>query len=180
MNPSAAKPQSKIKKPRIDPPLLGRYQTSRNRHGYRGQAANESGVSVGPFDALHRSPHGKTSAFIMHIERELLQPVHLGRRKRDGGGLAEDQFQNSCFGAKPVAIRGIAFLSFIGVLCDRLEELEDRFLTTVFLGSEFLFLAMLRPGQKVGKKAHGFCLIDQSCRRRSTAVATRSAATSWA
>ena len=34
MNPSAAKPQSKIKKPRIDPPLLGRYQTSRNRHGY--------------------------------------------------------------------------------------------------------------------------------------------------
>jgi len=122
----------------------------------------------------------ENSAFIIHMEGELLQPVHLGRRKRDGGGLAEDQFQHSCFGAKPVAIRGIAFLSFIGVLCDRLEELEDRFLTTVFLGSEFLFLAMLRPGQKVGKKAHGFCLIDQSCRRRSTAVATRSAATSWA
>jgi hypothetical protein len=35
----------------------------------------------------------------------------------------------------------------------RLEELKDRFFATVFLGSEFLFLAMLRPGQKVGKKA---------------------------
>src|SRR6266404_7339887 len=38
---------------------------------------------------------------------------------------------------------GIAFLWFIGVLRDRLGEFEDRFFSTVFLGSGLLFLAML-------------------------------------
>jgi hypothetical protein len=38
---------------------------------------------------------------------------------------------------------GIAFLWFIGVLRDRLGELEDRFFATVFFGSGLLFLAML-------------------------------------
>jgi hypothetical protein len=38
---------------------------------------------------------------------------------------------------------GIAFLWFIGVVRDRLGEFEDRFFSTVFLGSGLLFLAML-------------------------------------
>lgn len=38
---------------------------------------------------------------------------------------------------------GIAFLWFIGVLRDRLGELEDRFVSSVFFGSGLLFLAML-------------------------------------
>jgi hypothetical protein len=42
-----------------------------------------------------------------------------------------------------VPFEGIAFLWFIGVLRDRLGELEDRFFATVFLGSGLLFLAML-------------------------------------
>ncbi len=37
---------------------------------------------------------------------------------------------------------GIAFLWFMGVLRDRMGVNEDRFLTTVFLGSGLLFLAM--------------------------------------
>ncbi|KXF50422.1 hypothetical protein AXA44_19835 [Rhodococcus sp. SC4] len=37
---------------------------------------------------------------------------------------------------------GIAFLWFIGVIRDRLGDLEDRFSATVFLGSGLLFLAM--------------------------------------
>jgi len=37
---------------------------------------------------------------------------------------------------------GIAFLWFIGVIRDRLGDLEDRFFATVFLGSGLLFLAM--------------------------------------
>ena len=37
---------------------------------------------------------------------------------------------------------GIAFLWFVGVLRDRLGELEDRFFATVFLGSGLLYLAM--------------------------------------
>jgi len=41
-----------------------------------------------------------------------------------------------------VPFAGIAFLWFIGVLRDRLGELEDRFFATVFFGSGLLFLAM--------------------------------------
>ena len=42
-----------------------------------------------------------------------------------------------------VPFAGIAFLWFIGVLRDRLGQLEDRLFATVFLGSALLFLAML-------------------------------------
>lgn len=37
---------------------------------------------------------------------------------------------------------GIAFLWFIGVIRDRLDDLEDRLFATVFLGSGLLFLAL--------------------------------------
>jgi hypothetical protein len=42
-----------------------------------------------------------------------------------------------------IPFAGIAFLWFIGVLRDRLGELEDRFFATVFVGSGLVFLAML-------------------------------------
>src|SRR5271167_1504414 len=45
---------------------------------------------------------------------------------------------------------GIAFLWFIGVLRDRLGELEDRFFATVFFGSGLLFLAMLFASARGG------------------------------
>lgn len=38
---------------------------------------------------------------------------------------------------------GIAFLWFIGVIRDRLGDIEDRFFATVFLGSGLMFLAMM-------------------------------------
>jgi len=42
-----------------------------------------------------------------------------------------------------VPFAGISFLWFIGVVRDRLGDLEGRFCSTVFLGSGLLFLAML-------------------------------------
>lgn len=42
-----------------------------------------------------------------------------------------------------VPFTGIAFLWFIGVVRDRIGELEDKFFATVFLGSGLLFVAML-------------------------------------
>ena len=42
-----------------------------------------------------------------------------------------------------VPFAGVAFLWFIGVLRDRLAQLEDRFFATVFFGSGLLFLSML-------------------------------------
>jgi hypothetical protein len=41
-----------------------------------------------------------------------------------------------------VPYAGISFLWFIGVIRDRMGELEDRFFATVFLGSGLLFLAL--------------------------------------
>ena len=48
-----------------------------------------------------------------------------------------------------VPFAGIAFLWFIGVVRDRLGEFEDRFFSTVFLGSGLLFLAMLFAGAAI-------------------------------
>ena len=42
-----------------------------------------------------------------------------------------------------VPFAGVAFIWFIGVLRDRLGQLEDRFFASVFFGSSLLFLAML-------------------------------------
>ena len=40
-------------------------------------------------------------------------------------------------------LAGIAFLWFMGVIRDQMGEFEDRFFSTVFLGSGLLFLAMV-------------------------------------
>jgi len=45
-----------------------------------------------------------------------------------------------------VPFAGIAFLWFIGVVRDRIGQLEDRFFASVFLGSGLLFVAMLFAG----------------------------------
>jgi hypothetical protein len=49
-----------------------------------------------------------------------------------------------------IPFAGIAFLWFIGVLRDRIGEREDRFFATVFLGSGFLFVAMMFVAAAVG------------------------------
>jgi hypothetical protein len=54
-----------------------------------------------------------------------------------------EQFTALVLALNLIPFAGIAFLWFIGVLRDRLGELEDRFFATVFLGSALLFLAML-------------------------------------
>ena len=49
-----------------------------------------------------------------------------------------------------VPFAGIAFLWFIGVVRDRIGELEDRFFSTVFFGSGLLFLAMTFAAAALG------------------------------
>jgi hypothetical protein len=60
----------------------------------------------------------------------------------DGGAWLEEQAQTVALALSLVPIAGIAFLWFIGVLRDRMGELEDRFFSSVFLGSGLLYLAM--------------------------------------
>jgi len=49
-----------------------------------------------------------------------------------------------------IPFAGVAFLWFIGVLRDRLGQLEDRFFATVFFGSGLLFLGTLFFASAVG------------------------------
>jgi hypothetical protein len=54
------------------------------------------------------------------------------------------------FAAKLMPFAGISFLWFIGVIRDGFGRYEDRFFSTVFLGSGLLFLAMMFATSAVG------------------------------
>jgi len=60
----------------------------------------------------------------------------------DGGAWLEERGSTVTLALSLVPFAGMAFLWFIGVLRDRVGQLEDRFFATVFLGSGLLFLAM--------------------------------------
>ena len=78
----------------------------------------------------------------------LIAIMGLLKRSMPGNPLDAGEWISANSGTVNLALNlvpfaGIAFLWFIGVLRDRLEEQEDRFFATVFLGSALLFLAML-------------------------------------
>ena len=79
----------------------------------------------------------------------------------EAGAWLRTNSNTVALGLNLVPFAGIAFLWFIGVLRDRLGELEDRFFATVFLGSGLLFLAMLFTSAAVG----GGIIIAYSARR---------------
>jgi len=74
-----------------------------------------------------------------------------------------------------VPFAGIAFLWFIGVIRDRVGDLEDRLFSTVFLGSGLLFLAMTfvgvaNAGGTLASMAQGEAVISSSVYAYSRAV----------
>ena len=62
---------------------------------------------------------------------------------REAGAWLRTSSNEVALALNLVPFAGIAFLWFIGVLRDRLGDLEDQFFATVFLGSGLLFLALL-------------------------------------
>jgi hypothetical protein len=60
----------------------------------------------------------------------------------DVGVWLEERASSISLALSLVPFAGIAFLWFMGVVRDRMGHLEDRFFSTVFLGSGLLFLAM--------------------------------------
>ncbi len=62
------------------------------------------------------------------------------------GAWLETNSRTVALGLNLVPFAGIAFLWFIGVIRDRLGDMEDRFFATVFLGSGLLFLALTFVG----------------------------------
>jgi hypothetical protein len=61
----------------------------------------------------------------------------------DGGGWLEEQGSTVALALSLAPFAGIAFLWFIGVVRDRIGHFEDRFFSSVFLGSGLLYLAMM-------------------------------------
>jgi len=52
-------------------------------------------------------------------------------------------------GLSLIPFAAVAFLWFVGVIRDRIGEREDRFFSTVFLGSGLLFVAVLLVGEAI-------------------------------
>jgi hypothetical protein len=60
----------------------------------------------------------------------------------DTGALLAGQADKVSLALSLVPFAGIAFLWFIGVVRDQLGHLEDRFFSTVFIGSGLLYLGL--------------------------------------
>lgn len=69
--------------------------------------------------------------------------ISVPAKPEDAGAWLESSWKTVSLALNLLPFAGIAFLWFIGVVRDRLGELEDRFFATVFLGSGLLFLAMM-------------------------------------
>lgn len=79
---------------------------------------------------------------VLLITAYVLIRISIPPDPADGGAWLEEQAQTVALALSLVPIAGIAFLWFIGVLRDRMGALEDRFFSSVFLGSGLLYLAM--------------------------------------
>jgi hypothetical protein len=77
--------------------------------------------------------YGSSLALIRAVTPDVLAGANVGWLEENAGKF------NLALNLVPYA--GIAFLWFIGVIRDRLGEMEDRLFSTVFLGSGLLFLA---------------------------------------
>jgi hypothetical protein len=72
----------------------------------------------------------------------ILIRISIPANPADGGAWLEDRAGTVSLALSLVPIAGIAFLWFIGVLRDRMGQLEDKFFSSVFFGSGLLYLAM--------------------------------------
>ena len=80
---------------------------------------------------------------VLLITGLVLFRLSVGANPLETGAWLKTSSKTVALALNLVPFAGIAFLWFIGVLRDRLGELEDRFFATVFFGSGLLFLAML-------------------------------------
>jgi hypothetical protein len=73
----------------------------------------------------------------------VLVRLSIPANPEDGGVWLQEGARAVALALGLLPFAGIAFLWFIGVVRDRLGQLEDQFFSTVFFGSGLLFLAMV-------------------------------------
>ena len=97
--------------------------------------------------SLLTTPHAAAIAGILFSVLILISLVliriSVPQDPLDSGSWLSENSKSVNLALNLVPFAGIAFLWFIGVIRDRLGEYEDRFFSTVFLGSGLLFLAMM-------------------------------------
>lgn len=79
---------------------------------------------------------------VLFITGNVLMRLSIPPSPLDGGVLLEKQAKTVALALSLVPIAGIAFLWFIGVVRDRMGQLEDRFFSSVFFGSGLLYLGL--------------------------------------
>lgn len=80
---------------------------------------------------------------VLLISSQLLISVSVSADAIGSAREIIDHSKTISFALNLLPFAGIAFLWFIGVVRDRLGEEEDRFFSTVFLGSGLLYIAMM-------------------------------------
>ena len=80
---------------------------------------------------------------VLHITANVLIQLSIPSDPATGDFWLKEQAKTVALGLSLVPIAGIAFLWFIGVMRDRMGELEDRFFSSVFFGSGLLYMAMI-------------------------------------
>jgi hypothetical protein len=79
---------------------------------------------------------------VLLITANVLIRLSIPPDPADSGVWLEEQAKTVALALSLVPIAGIAFLWFIGVVRDRMGQLEDRFFSSVFFGSGLLYLGM--------------------------------------
>ncbi len=86
---------------------------------------------------------GIVFSLLLAISMLLLSSVNNASPRDVSGQLIESHAESIGWAIRLIPFAGIAFLWFTGVIRDHLGEREDRFFSTIFLGSGILFVAML-------------------------------------
>jgi hypothetical protein len=79
---------------------------------------------------------------LLFITANVLIRLSIPPDPADAGAWLEERGSTVALALSLVPIAGIAFLWFIGVVRDRMGQLEDRFFSSVFFGSGLLYLGM--------------------------------------
>jgi hypothetical protein len=80
---------------------------------------------------------------VLLLSSMVLIRLSVPENPQDAGDWLDHGWNSVRLALNIIPFAGIAFLWFVGVVRDRLGQHEDRFFSTVFLGSGLLFLGML-------------------------------------
>jgi hypothetical protein len=113
-------------------------------HGAAGAVAEAEMTAGSPLRTPKAAAWAGIAFAVLAIAAMVLIRLSIPSNTGQSGAWLSDQSKRTAVDValNLVPFAGIAFLWFVGVVRDRVGELEDRFFATVFLGSGLVFVAM--------------------------------------